>query len=139
MGKETGMTTPEFELKTLLGNLSPRLNAGEFVFLTIKERLPAHVHPLATFHEWEGESVLLRKEQAETIGLKHGADTYAWITLAIQTPLESVGLTAAVSAALAAEGIPCNVVAAFHHDHIFIPTPSAKKAMEILRNIEKQA
>jgi len=125
------------DLKTLLSKLSPRLNAGEFVFLSLKEHLPAHVRPLATFHEWEGESVVLRKEQADTIGLKHGTDTYAWITLGVQSPLDSVGITAAVSAALAAESIPCNVIAAFHHDHVFVPTSLAKKAMNVLRLLEK--
>lgn len=124
-------------LKTLLSKLSPRLNAGEFVFLSLKEHLPAHVRPLATFHEWEGESVVLRKEQADTIGLKHGTDTYAWITLDVQSPLDSVGITAAVSSALAAESIPCNVIAAFHHDHVFVPTSLAKKAMNVLRLLEK--
>jgi uncharacterized protein len=131
------MTVPEPDLQALLSHLSPRLNAGEFVFLSLKEHLPSHVRPLATFHEWEGESVVLRKEQADTIGLKHGADTYAWITLDVNSPLDSVGLTAAVSAALAAEGIPCNVVAAFHHDHVFVPTSLSKKAMEVLRLLEK--
>jgi uncharacterized protein len=131
------MTVPESDLKTLLSHLSPRLNAGEFVFLSLKEHLVAHIRPLATFHEWEGESVVLRKEQADTIGLKHGADTYAWITLDVNSPLDSVGLTAAVSTALTAEGIPCNVVAAFHHDHVFVPTSLAKKAMEILKKLEK--
>ncbi len=125
------------DLKTLLSSLSPRLNAGEFVFLSLKEHLPAHVRPLATFHEWEGESVVLRKEQADTIGLKHGVDTYAWITLDVNSPLDSVGLTAAVSAALAAENIPCNVVAAFHHDHVFVPTVLAKKAMGVLTLLQK--
>lgn len=131
------MTASEPDLKELLAGLAPRLNAGEFVFLSLKEPLPAHVRPLATFHEWEGESVVLRVEQAETIGLKHGADTYAWITLGVQSPLDSVGLTAAVAAALATEGIPCNVMAAFHHDHVFVPSSLAKKAMNVLRLLEK--
>ena len=77
------MTASETDLKHLLAGLAPRLNAGDFVFITLKEHLPAHVRPLASFHEWEGESVVLRVEQAETMGLKHSADTYAWITLGV--------------------------------------------------------
>jgi hypothetical protein len=133
------MTTSETNIKGLLAELSPRLNAGEFVFITLKERLPAHVRPLASFHEWEGESVVLRVEQAETIGLKHGADTYAWITLGVQSPLDSVGLTAAVAAELAAEGIPCNVVAAFHHDHLFVPSNVGTKALDILHRLQRKS
>lgn len=133
------MTVSDTSINNLLKNLSPRLNAGEFIFLTLKEHLPPHVRPLASFHEWEGESVVLRVEQAETIGLKHGKDTFAWITLGVQSPLDSVGLTAAVAAALAAEGIACNVVAAFHHDHIFVPTADAKKAVEILNQLQQKS
>lgn len=123
-------------LPSLLKNLSPRLNAGEFVFLTRKEKLPAMLHPLATFHEWEGESIVLRVEQAETIGLRHEDKTYAWITLDVLSPLDSVGLTAAVTTALAAEGIPCNVIAAFHHDHLFVPFDEGKHALKILQSFQ---
>jgi hypothetical protein len=123
------------DLPTLLSNLSPRLNAGEFIFLTLKMPLPAHVRPLAAFHEWEGESVVLRVEQADTIGLKHGDDTYAWITLGVNSALDSVGLTAAVTAALAAEGIPCNVIAAYHHDHLFVPYARRQQALEVLKSL----
>ena len=132
------MTASETDLKQLLAGLAPRLNAGDFVFITLKEHLPAHVRPLASFHEWEGESVVLRVEQAETMGLKHSADTYAWITLGVQSPLDSVGLTAAVAAALAAEGVPCNVVAAFHHDHLFVPSSDGPKALEILHRLQRK-
>ena len=131
------MTTPETDLETLLKNLSPRLNAGEFVFLSLKDHLPANVRPLATFHEWEGESVVLRVEQAETIGLKHGEETYAWITLEVHSALDSIGLTVAVTAALAAAGIPCNVVAGFHHDHLFVPYAVKEMAMEVLEKLQK--
>jgi len=131
------MTTPGSGLAALLKELSPRLNAGEFVFLTTKEKLPAMLHPLATFHEWEGESVVLRMEQADIIGLKHDATTYAWITLDELSPLDSVGLTAAVTGALAAAGIPCNVIAAFHHDHLFVPHTEGQRALKILKQLQQ--
>jgi hypothetical protein len=38
----------------------------------------------------------------------------------VHQPPEAAASVAAVTAALAAEGIPCNVVAAFHHDHLFV-------------------
>ena len=44
------------------------------------------------------------------------------ITLDVHSSLESVGFLAAVSARLAAAGIPCNAVSAFHHDHLFVPS-----------------
>ena len=51
------------------------------------------------------------------------------ITLGVQSSLEAVGLTAAVAGALTAVGISANVVAAFHHDHVFVPAERAADAM----------
>jgi len=56
----------------------------------------------------------------------------SWITLTVHSSLEAIGLTAAFSAALSQEGIICNVVAAFYHDHIFVGKSYTLKAMEIL-------
>jgi hypothetical protein len=50
-----------------------------------------------------------------------------------------VGLTAAFAAALTREGISANVVAAFHHDHIFVPERDADRAMEALRALSRTA
>ena len=131
------MTTLEHDLAAQLAQLSPRLNVGEFVFITHKGHLPANVRPLAYFHEWEGESVVLRVEQAEIIGIKYGV-TYAWITLDVLSALESVGLTAAVTGALAKGGIPCNVIAAFHHDHLFVPFADRERALTLLKQLQNQ-
>ena len=45
--------------------------------------------------------------------------------LQVHSALDGVGLTAAVAGALAAAGIACNVIAAFHHDHLFVPAARA--------------
>ena len=55
-----------------------------------------------------------------------------WITLTIHSSLEAVGLTAAVSSALTEANISCNVVAAYYHDHIFVPIADADRAMNVL-------
>jgi uncharacterized protein len=46
-----------------------------------------------------------------------------------------VGLTAAFATALANAGISCNVVAAYYHDHLFVPVQDAEKAMAVLRSL----
>ncbi len=59
----------------------------------------------------------------------------AWITLKVNSALEAVGLTAAFSSALGDAGISCNVIAAYHHDHIFVPLQEAQKALEVLEHL----
>jgi hypothetical protein len=41
-------------------------------------------------------------------------------------------LTAAVSGELARQNIPCNMVAAYHHDHVFVPSAMAERALQAL-------
>ena len=55
-----------------------------------------------------------------------------WITLTVPSDLQAVGLTAAVAEALTAAGISCNVVAAAHHDHLFVPIEHAERAVHVL-------
>ena len=61
------------------------------------------------------------------------------ITLNVYSSLEGVGLTAAVSTALGDNSIPCNMVAGFHHDHVFVPSEMCDRAMEVLTSLQKQA
>ena len=60
---------------------------------------------------------------------------WARITLSVHSSLEAVGLTARVSAALAARGISANIVAAVHHDHIFVPWQLREEALAALREL----
>ncbi|MEM8538602.1 MAG: ACT domain-containing protein [Pseudomonadota bacterium] len=87
---------------------------------------------LATFREEEGLSCILSAEQAE--GFSQDLPM-ARITLTVHSALDGVGLTAAVATALAQADIPCNMVAAFHHDHAFVPWAARDKAMSILQDL----
>jgi uncharacterized protein len=127
----------ETDLGMLLQTMQPELNPGEYVFCTLNSReQAAALDPLCLFQEREGITVILRKERADALGLSH-AMTFAWITLTVHSSLEAVGLTAAVSRALAGANISCNVVAAFYHDHIFVPARDAGRGMEVLEKLSR--
>jgi uncharacterized protein len=119
-------------LNLLLGDLQPKLNEGIYVFacLPLDADLLAF-HPVATFREVEGITVILDEPTAIQAGLK-SLFRAAWITLEVLSDLGAVGLTAVVSAALAQENIPCNVVAAVHHDHLFVPIDDGPRALAVL-------
>jgi hypothetical protein len=84
------------------------------------------------FREDEGLSMILPGDAGDPLAMRQ-------ITLDVHSALDGVGLTAAVSAALAAEGIPCNMVAAHHHDHVFVPAAMADRAVDLLRALARGA
>lgn len=122
----------ETDLVKLLQNMKPELNAGEYVYcLAASKKQAAELDPLCWFLEKEGITMILPKEKADAMNIPY-ATVCAWITLTVHSSLEAVGLTAAVSKALTEASISCNVVAAFYHDHIFVPITDAPRAMDAL-------
>jgi hypothetical protein len=71
--------------------------------------------------------------EAEGVTLIRPGTGWARITLTIHSSLEAVGLTAAVAGALADCGIGANLIAAVHHDHVFVPWSRRDEAMAVLR------
>ena len=125
----------ELDLGILLKNLSPQLNEGIYVFCTTTSPFPdIYQKTICHFQEAEGLTIVLSKENADKLNLKYYS-IMAWITLKVHSSLEAVGLTAVVSSALAKENISCNVVAAYHHDHIFVPIDVANQAIQILNQL----
>ena len=91
---------------------------------------------LAAFREDEGLSLILPEEAAAAAGLPTDP-ALRWIVLTVNSSLTGVGLTEAVSAALARYAIPCNVVAALHHDHLFVPAERAEDALGVLEHLSR--
>jgi hypothetical protein len=124
--------TPVRDLDSMISQLLPHLRGGRYVFATaVDGQPPAGVRPVMTFIEDEGLALILEQSQADAAGVPYDL-TFAWITLRVHSALDGVGLTAAVSTALADAGISCNVVAATHHDHIFVPIADAQAALAAL-------
>ena len=121
-------------LGKLLNSMSPELIEGEYVFCTVpngKYGDYQDLSPLASFIETEGLTLVVSRESADSSGLKYEA-IFKCITLTVHSSLEAVGLTAAVSAKLSEHGISANIIAAFYHDHVFVPAKSAEKALDLL-------
>lgn len=115
--------------------MQPKLNAVEYVFCTINNlQLVDATKIISFFKEDEGYTIIIQKELADELKFSY-TGLYSWITLTVHSSLEAVGLTAAISNALSNAKISCNVVAAYYHDHIFIPVKDANKAIEILKTL----
>ena len=127
----------EKDLQKLLKNMKPVLNPGEYVFAVVKNLDNIlRTDTLFEFKEKEAITLVLEKNKADILKLSYQFIS-SWITLKVHSSLEAVGLTAAFSTALTKQKISCNVVAGFYHDHIFVDTKDAKKAIEVLTNLSK--
>ena len=128
----TGIT----DLATLLREMRPDLRPGDYVYCSV----PAHetgwpsLEPLGFFREDEGLTLVLEKAAADKAGLAYGP-VMRCITLTVHSAHEAVGLTAAVAVALTRHGISANVIAAYHHDHIFVPAKDAERALAALAEV----
>jgi hypothetical protein len=122
------------QLDELLKSMQPELLAPEFVFCTVSGTLADYVtlNPVATFIEAEGLTLVLEKTVAQNAQLSFDG-AFRQITLTVHSSLEAVGLTAAISAKLTAKGISANVIAAYYHDHIFVPAAKADLALSALQ------
>jgi hypothetical protein len=117
----------EADLAVLLRTMEPELFPEPYGFAVWEGTVP--FAPFATVAEAEGLTVV-----APIVLLGKG-DPWARISLTVHSDLAAVGLTAAFAGALGREGISCNVIAAVHHDHLFVPWDrrfDALAALEVL-------
>lgn len=130
------MTQIASTANAMIGGMTPTLVAGEVAFCTVTEVAdlpPLLPYALAVFRELEGVSLVMpldrHPDPANAVPMRQ-------ITLNVYSSLEGVGLTAAVATALAGEGIPCNMIAAFHHDYVFVPQDKSEEAMACLLGLQ---
>ena len=130
------------DLNSLLKSLAPIRVPGSYAYLCLDYGSPAIAElapaAIAQFREAEGLTLIVDADLAAT----HSHNILfrcAWIRLEVNSALDAVGLTAAVSSALGTNGISCNVIAASHHDHLFVPLDDADKALRVLSEVQQAA
>lgn len=119
----------ERDIERLLRGMEPELHSAAYGFaLWPGGALP--FAPFATVAEVEGLTVVAPLDVLAGAALT--SEPWGRISLTIHSDLAAVGLTAALSAALAREGISCNVIAGLHHDHLFVPWDRRGDALRAL-------
>jgi len=74
------------------------------------------------FREREGWSVLQPASNDTP-----AENRFVWIELTVHSDLHAVGFLAEIARKLAQHDVPCNAIAAKHHDHLFIPEDLAAR------------
>ncbi len=127
----------ETDLQRLLASMAPVLLDDEFVFSSFDNAdygMHADLQPIASMREEEGLTLVVPKAKADQHKIKYDA-VFKALTLQVHSSLEAVGLTAAFANKLAEHGISANVIAGFYHDHIFVQSSSAEKALLALQEL----
>ena len=131
----------EQDLGKLLASLVLHQHDGIWRFETIAAD-QASWADLVNLREVRTIAMLFQETEGLTVITAAADDTpddnrWAWLELSVFSDLQAVGFLAEVARALSEAGIPCNAVAAYHHDHIFVPwarADDAKAAIEALRD-----
>ncbi len=133
--------TASRELAETIASLAPVLQSGTFVFCSMfntSGSQDAISVSRAIFVEDEGLSMIMPRTEAVRLGMIFDP-TFRQIPLMVDSTLDSVGLTASVTSALAVKDISANVVTASQHAHLFVPSRDADRAVDALRELQQQA
>ena len=129
-GSAPGLT----DLCALLAALDPELDPvpKRFLHASHEKARERMADALMMFREAEGTTLIVDVDEDN---LGNERMLWARITLRVQSSLTAVGMMAAVSAALAQRGIPCNPVSAVLHDHLFVPWERRDDALDALSHL----
>lgn len=124
----------ETDLYRLLSGMEPVIIGRDWGYASVQGAPPAVAGLFATVAEAEGLTLIAPFAALTAAGLSPEGPM-ARITLTVHSALAAVGLTAAVSTALASAGISANMVAGFYHDHIFLAADRADEALAVLQGL----
>ena len=131
----------ETDLRQLLAGLKPILGEPILVVCSIPDGVYgdfSELNPVASITESEGLTIVITKQAAQSHCLEYDG-CFRKLTLTVHSSLHAVGLTAAVSTALAEHGISANLLAGAFHDHILVPEDRALDALAICHTIAERA
>jgi len=116
------------DLPLLLAEMRPVLHDQPYGFEMLDPDAPLPAEVFALIREEEGMTLIAPFPDGE----------WARISLAVHSSLSAVGLSAAIAGVLAARDLPANIVAAYNHDHIFVPWARRHEALEALTTLSEQ-
>lgn len=133
----------ESDLSKLLETLSVIRRDGVWRFETI-DKDEASWTELVTLRDVRNIAMLFQESEGLTVITSAEAATpqnnrWIWLELSVYSDLQAVGFLAKVANALAKANVPCNAVAAYHHDHIFVPEGKADAAIRAIEALRTQA
>jgi uncharacterized protein len=149
-------STGELSLWTLLRTLTIVQHPATYVFATVptSTQLPFPLSDVllifrepctssSTTHSTnataaEMTTLILTQDIAITHSVDHTFPS-KMLTCNVHSSLDAVGFMAEMSRVLTEEGIGCNVIAGYFHDHLFVPVDKVGDAVRVLEGLKEQA
>lgn len=129
--------TPLTDLDALLRQMEPELDPELYAYARLPDEMTDWpVYAIVCFQEKEGRSVIAPQSALRAQALDPVFPCRR-ITLNVYSALEAVGLTARVAQVLTEAQISANMVAALHHDHVFVPAEQAGRALDVLMALSR--
>ena len=125
------------DLKKILESIDPYLVDESFIFMTTDQSLSSisnTLNPIASFKENDGLSIVITQATADKNAITYDS-VFSCISLGVHSSLESYGLISTISRELTQNNISTNVFSGYYHDHIFVQSEKADKALEIISKI----
>ena len=122
------------DLKKILESIDPYLVDESFIFMTTDQSLSSisnTLNPIASFMENEGLSLVITQATADKNAITYDS-VFSCISLGVHSSLESYGLISTISKELTQNNISTNVFSGYYHDHIFVQSSKAHRALEII-------
>lgn len=118
--------------------MKSELSGEEYVFYGIPVGHPSSIelNTLLVFREKEGTTFIIEKAMADTNEIPYN-DVWRLITLSVRSDLTVISFLAIITKILAEARISVNIVSAYHHDHLFVPTGIAEKAWKRFDELSK--
>ena len=134
---------PEADLSKLLSSLRVTKRDGVWRFETI-DKDAASWAELVNLRDTRNIAMLFQEAEGLTVIAAANDQTpndnrWVWLELSVFSDLQAVGFLAKVAAALTDANVPCNAVAAYHHDHIFVPEAKADAAIAAIEALRHPA
>jgi hypothetical protein len=130
----------ETNLAILLRSMNPILQANEYVFCSLDEKVNEsnwlQLNPIGMFREKEGLTLILNRDQADNANILY-TSIFKLITLSVHSSLDAVGFLATITSKLAEKGISVNPISAYYHDHLFVPASRVTEVMELLHILSR--
>lgn len=122
----------EKNLQEIIKQSSFEIQEGRFVYAKVASIPPAGAHFMVT-HDRDEITVVTREENLGELDLiERNKDTYALIALNVAVPFYAVGFLAAVSDALAKEGMNILIISTYSKDYIMVRKDVVDSARTVL-------